>query len=336
MLNRVPLCLVIVIGACASSQGEFQPLTVIKAPAAPADQEAAEIPPSAGDEPVPTETRVANSTLVVMLGTGTPNPDPERSGPAVAIIAGDRPYLVDCGPGIVRRAAAARLAGVSALDMPNLSKLFITHLHSDHTAGYADLILTPWVLKREQPLEVFGPPGIQAMTDHILAAYAEDIDIRLHGSQPQNETGIRIDAHEIEAGEIYRDANVRVTAFSVQHGAWKYAFGFRFETADRSIVVTGDTVATDAVVEACNGCDILVHEVYAKTGLDRRTADWQEYHRASHTSGVELGEIAARARPKLLVLYHQLMWGATEAELLAEIRRSFDGPVIFADDLDIY
>ena len=120
------------------------------------------------------------------------------------------------------------------------------------------------------------------------------------------------------------------------HGAWRHAFGFRFETADRSIVITGDTIATDAVVEACDGCDILVHEVYAKTGLDRRTADWQEYHRASHTSGVELGEIAARARPKLLVLYHQLMWGATEAELLAEIRQSFDGPVVFADDLDVY
>lgn len=336
MLNRVPLCLVLVVGACASSQGEFQPFTVIRAPAPPAQKTVAEQSPSTVYTAIPVAPNTTASTLLVMLGTGTPNPDPERSGPAVAIIAGDRPYLVDCGPGIVRRAAAARLAGVSALDMPNLSKLFITHLHSDHTAGYADLILTPWVLEREQPLEVFGPPGIQAMTDHILAAYAEDIDIRLHGSQPQNESGIRVNAHEIEPGEIYRDENVAVTAFAVSHGAWQYAFGFRFETADRSVVVTGDTVATDAVVEACSGCDVLVHEVYAKTGLDRRTADWQEYHSASHTSGVELGEIAARARPKLLVLYHQLMWGATETELLAEIRQSFDGPVVFADDLDVF
>jgi ribonuclease Z len=258
-----------------------------------------------------------------MLGTGTPNPDPERSGPAVAVIAGGRPYLVDCGPGVVRRAAAAHLGGISALDMPNLSRLFVTHLHSDHTAGYADLILTPWVLERAEPFEVFGPPGLRAMTDHVLAAYSDA-------------TGIEVNAHEIEPGEIYQDENVKVTAFAVPHGAWQFAFGFRFETADRSIVITGDTVATNAVVEACNGCDILVHEVYAKAGLDRRTTDWQEYHRASHTSGVQLGEIAARANPKLLVLYHQLMWGATEAELLAEIRQSFDGPVAFADDLDIY
>ena len=336
MLKRAPLCLLLFFGACASTPEDFQPFTVATAPAETTSQAVAEPSSPADAISPPTATRAEDTTLLVMLGTGTPNPDPERSGPAIAVIAGGRPYLVDCGPGVVRRAAAAHLAGVSALDMPNLSRLFVTHLHSDHTAGYADLILTPWVLDREDPIEVFGPPGIRSMTDHILAAYSEDIDIRLHGSQPQNPTGIEVNAHEIEPGEIYRDENVTVTSFAVSHGAWKYAFGFRFETADRSIVVTGDTVSTEAVVEACNGCDILVHEVYAKTGLDRRTADWQEYHRASHTSGVELGEIAARARPRLLVLYHQLMWGATEAELLAEIRQSFDGPVVFADDLDIY
>ena len=233
-------------------------------------------------------------------------------------------------------AAAARQAGVSALDMPNLSRLFITHLHSDHTAGYADLILTPWVLEREDPLEVYGPPGIRSMTEHLLAAYAEDIELRIHGSQPQNPTGVEVDAHEIEPGPVYSDANVTVTAFAVRHGSWEHAFGYRFDTADRSIVVTGDTIASDAVVEACSGCDVLVHEVYARTGLDRRTPDWQAYHTSFHTSGVELGEIAARARPKLLVLYHQLLWGATEEELLAEIRQSFDGRVAFADDLDVY
>ena len=277
-----------------------------------------------------TQAPPENDTFVVMLGTGTPNPDPERSGPAVAVIAGGRPYLVDCGPGVVRRAAAAQL------EMPSLNRLFITHLHSDHTMGYADLILTPWVLEREQPLEVYGPPGTRAMTDHLLAAYDEDIQIRLHGSQPQNATGIQVEVHEIEPGPIYADAIIEVTAFAVPHGAWDHAFGYRFETADRIIVISGDTTPTDAVVDACSGCDVLVHEVYAKAGWDRRTPDWQAYHAASHTSGVELGELAARAKPGLLVLYHQLMWGATEEELLAEIRLSFDGEVVFADDLDVY
>jgi ribonuclease Z len=336
MLKRAPFILLLLFGGCASTPKGLQPFTVVEAPQETADQAVAATSPPAGGTTPSLAAPIADTSLLVMLGTGTPNPDPERSGPAVAVIAGGRPYLVDCGPGVVRRAAAARLAGVSALDMPRLTRLFVTHLHSDHTAGYADLILTPWVLEREEPLEVFGPPGIRSMTEHILAAYSEDIDIRLHGSQPQNPTGIEVITHEIEPGEIYRDENVTVRAFPVSHGAWRHAFGFRFETADRSIVITGDTIATDAVVDACDGCDILVHEVYANAGLDRRTADWQEYHRASHTSGVELGEIAARARPKLLVLYHQLMWGATEAELLAEIRQSFDGPVVFADDLDVY
>jgi ribonuclease Z len=293
------------VAACSSTAGDIAPSSAVHGPS---------------------ESR----TLVVMLGTGTPNPDPERSGPAVAVIAGGQPYLVDCGPGVVRRAAAAHL------EMPALTRLFITHLHSDHTAGYPDLMLTPWVLEREEPLEVYGPPGTQAMTDHLLAAYDEDIQIRLHGSQPQNATGIEVEVHEIEPGLVYRDDNVTVTAFAVRHGAWDHAFGYRFETADRSIVISGDTTPTDAVVEACNGCDVLVHEVYAKAGWDRRSPDWQAYHAAAHTSGIELGVLAAKARPKLLVLSHQLMWGATEEELLAEIRQSFDGDVVFADDLDVY
>ncbi len=286
------------------------------------------------DQPAPSPAQ--NGTLVVMLGTGTPNPDPERSGPATAVIAGGQAYLVDCGPGVVRRAEAAWQLGIDELGMPGLTRLFVTHLHSDHTAGYADLILTPWVLDRERPLVVYGPPGIKSMTDHLLAAYAEDIDIRLHGTQPQNEHGIAVEVHEIAPGEIYQDENVKVTAFAVPHGEWEHAFGFRFDTVDRVVVITGDATPADSVVEACSGCDVLVHEVYAKTGFDGRSPDWQVYHKASHTSGVELGEIAARARPKLLVLYHQLMWGATEAELLAEIRQSFDGEVAFADDLDVY
>jgi ribonuclease Z len=271
-----------------------------------------------------------------MLGTGTPNPDPERSGPALAVVAGGRPYLVDCGAGVVRRAEAARLAGIEALAMPNLTRLFLTHLHSDHTLGLADLVLTPWVLERDEPLDVYGPPGTRKMIEHLLAAYAEDIDIRLHGAQPQNATGIGVEVHEIAPGLAYEDENVTVTAFAVTHGSWPHAFGFRFETADRSIVISGDTTPTDAVVEACNGCDVLVHEVYAKAGWDRRTPDWQAYHAAAHTSGVELGELAARARPKLLVLTHQLMWGATEKQLLAEIRQNFHGEVAFAHDLDVY
>ena len=121
------------------------------------------------------------STQIVLLGTGNPNADPLRSGPAVAIVVNGTPYLIDSGPGVVRRAAAAHQAGIPGLEVSNLKRLFVTHLHSDHTLGYPDLILTPWVLGRDEPLEVYGPKGIAAMTNHILKAYDEDIRLRIDG-----------------------------------------------------------------------------------------------------------------------------------------------------------
>lgn len=275
-------------------------------------------------------------TQVVLLGTGTPNAEPERSGPAVAIVAGEAAYLVDFGPGVVRRAAAAFQKGVKALAVPNLKKAFVTHLHSDHTAGYADLILTPWVLGRKEPLEVYGPRGITAMTDHLVAAYKEDIMVRLDGSEPANQTGFQVNAHEIEAGDIYKDTNVAVTAFPVKHGTWKEAFGYRFKTADRTIVISGDTTPSATVIEACNGCDLLIHEVYSQAGFATREPEWQKYHAAFHTSSRELAELAAQARPGLLVLYHQLIWSSTEEELLNEIRRTYKGKVVSGHDLDVY
>jgi len=175
---------------------------------------------------------------IVLLGTGTPNAEPERSGPSVAIVVNGAPYIVDFGPGVVRRAAAAYAAGVKALDMPQLTRAFLTHLHSDHTAGYADLILTPWVLERDEPLQVYGPAGNRAMTEHILAAYREDIRERLDGLEPVNDTGYRVDIHEVEPGIIYRDASVWIEAFPVRHGSWP-AFGFKFHTPDRTIVISG-------------------------------------------------------------------------------------------------
>ena len=126
-------------------------------------------------------------TRVVMLGTGTPNPDPERSGPAVAIVVNDTPYLVDFGPGVVRRAAAMSPTwggSIPGLEVHKLKHAFLTHLHSDHTAGLSDLILTPWVLERDEPLQLFGPDGIEEMASHVLKAYRADIDYRVYGLEP--------------------------------------------------------------------------------------------------------------------------------------------------------
>lgn len=273
---------------------------------------------------------------LVLLGTGTPNADPDRSGPAVAVVANGTAYLVDAGPGVVRRAALAARRGIAALDAPRLERVFLTHLHSDHTVGLPDLMLTPWVLERERPLQVYGPRGTAAMTRHLLAAYDADIRRRIEGLQPQNPTGYRVDAHEVAAGPVYEDENVSVTAFAVRHEEWPEAFGYRFETADRVIVISGDCRPSESVVAACDGCDVLLHEVYSDAGFARRDSAWRRYHASAHTSASELAALATRARPRLLVLYHQLLWGSTSEELLAEVRAGYAGPVVSAADLDVF
>jgi ribonuclease BN (tRNA processing enzyme) len=283
-----------------------------------------------------TSTAGWSRTQVVILGTGTPNPDPDRSGPSVAIIVNDTPYIVDFGPGVVRRAAAAHRMGIKGLAMPKLTRAFVTHLHSDHTVGYPDLIFTPWVLERETRLEVYGPKGLKAMTDHILKAYQEDIRIRLDGLEPANDTGYKVKAHEIKPGVVYKDQNVTVRAFLVKHGSWQQAFGYRFDTPDRSIVISGDCAPSESVIEHCNGCDVLIHEVYSEAGFKTRTPVWQKYHSTFHTSSRQLGQIATRAKPGLLILYHQLFWGRSDEDLVNEVRQFYEGKVVSGSDLAVF
>lgn len=277
-----------------------------------------------------------DGTQIVLLGTGTPNADPERSGPSVAIVVNDTPYIVDFGPGMVRRAAAACQNGVKGLEVSKLRTAFLTHLHSDHTLGYPDLIFTPWVLDRDKPLEVYGPSGIRSMTEHILEAYEEDIHVRIEGLEPANTEGYKVNVHEIESGVVYKDKNVTVKAFPVYHGAWKHAFGFRFETPGRTIVISGDRTPEPDIAEYCQDCDVLIHEVYSVKGFKTRPPQWQAYHADSHTSSVELGRLAARVKPGLLILYHQLLWGATPEDVLAEIGEVYSGKVVFGNDLEVY
>src|SRR4029077_13628234 len=194
--------------------------------------------------------------------------------------------------------------GVKALEPINLRVAFATHLHSDHTVGYPDLILTPWVIGRRVPLEVYGPKGIKAMTQHILAAYDEDIKARTRadGNQHGFPQGSWANAHEIATGVVYKDENVTVTAFPTKHAMESYVYGC--VTPDRSIVITGDTAPTQATIDACNGCDVLIHEVNTLSALAARPAMFQAFAGIYHTSTAQLAELAAQAKPKLLVLYH--------------------------------
>src|ERR1700716_517887 len=172
---------------------------------------------AAGQQP---QTAATSKTRIVLLGTGTPAPLPDRSGPATAIVVNDTAYLVDFGPGVVRRANAAFLdKDIKGLEPTKLRVAFVTHLHSDHTVGYPDLIFTPWTIGRRVPLEVYGPKGLKAMTEHLLEAYRVDIETRTNpdGNQRGFPEGHNLNAHEINPGVVYKDANVTVTAFATKH-----------------------------------------------------------------------------------------------------------------------
>ena len=278
-------------------------------------------------------------TQLILLGTGTPNADPERSGPSLAIVVGSNSYIVDFGPGVVRRASALSKqwgGKIEALNANNLKLAFLTHLHSDHTAGYADLILTPWVLGRNIPLEVYGPKGLTQMTEDLLEAYRSDISYRLDGLEPANALGWQVNTHEITEGVVFQDDLIEVTAFKINHGSWDNAFGYRFVTPDKTIVISGDTRPSQNLIRYSEGADILVHEVYSQAGFDKKTEVWKKYHASHHTSTFELGEIANKTKPGLLVLHHILFWDATEEELLDEISQTYDGLVSVGSDMMIY
>jgi ribonuclease BN (tRNA processing enzyme) len=277
----------------------------------------------------------AAATQVVLLGTGTPAMDPDRSGPATAIVVGDTTYLVDFGPGVVRRAAAAAAKGIPAVRPENLKTAFLTHLHSDHTVGYPDLIFTPWVIARKDTLNVYGPKGLKAMTDHILAAWKPDIDIRTKGLE--HRWPLRVVAHEIKPGTVYTDALVRVTAFPVLHGEWDEAYGYRFDTPDRTIVISGDARPSPQLIKACRRCDILIHEVYPM-GSRATMPDWPKYRAQYHTSTQELADIARQSEPGLLIVYHRTggLTNFSDEQYLKEIGQAYSGKVVIGRDLEVY
>lgn len=271
---------------------------------------------------------------VIMLGSGSPNAEADRVSSGLAIAVDGRPYLVDCGHGIVQRVVQAHEGGLITWDTTDLDRLFVTHLHADHTVGIPDLLYTPWIHGRETPVDVYGPAGLDHMLDHIQLAYAENI--REHrGAHPSTEQGYQAKAHEVTAGLCYRDENIEVHALPANHGDLA-AFSYKFVTPSGTIVVSGDTKPVAEFAEWARGCDLLIHEVYSARQFADRPPAWREYHSRVHTSTRELAALANEIRPGRLWLYHQLFWGLTPQELVAEITSEYDGDVVSTADLDVF
>jgi len=278
------------------------------------------------------------ATKLIVLGSGTPNPDPNRAGSAYAVVVNETPYLIDFGPGVIRRAASLSPpwgGKIEAMTVKNFEHAFLTHIHSDHSAGLADLLLTPWIMGRDKKLNLYGPKGLEQMASSTLEAFEDDINYRIYGTQPSNKMGYKFNFYLLSEGLIYEDENVSVEAFTVPHGSFDDAYGFRFTTEDKVIVFSGDTGPSKTLEKFAAGADILVHEVYSNAGFLKKTKDWQVYHQGHHTSTFEVGEIASRAKPKLLLLSHILFWGSTTDEILKETQSTYKGEIKIAEDLMI-
>ena len=255
---------------------------------------------------------------VILLGTGTPYPEAARFGAAILVEAGGQKMLFDCGRGVVIR---LKEAGVNPSE---IDAVFLTHLHSDHVVGLPDLWLTGWFLGRREPLVVWGPVGTREMTEHLRQAYAFDLRIREAPPESLPAQGVEIAAHEIEGETVYDKGGVRVSAFVVDHGTVKPAFGYRVDSGGHSVVISGDTRFSQNLIEHAKGADCVIHAAWS-VGARNATPPSQR----SIASAEDVGRAFAAVRPKLGVIYHYKE-GAGMAEA---VRQEYGGAFVMGKDL---
>jgi ribonuclease Z len=255
---------------------------------------------------------------VTLLGTGTPFPNAERFSSAILVEVAGKRFLIDCGRGVVIRLTQ------SEVNPKDIDGLFLTHLHSDHVVGIPDLWLSGWFFGRSKPLPIWGPPGTRSMAEHLGQAFAFDIHIRQTAPDPLPAKGVEIDAKEVAQGEIYNDGSTRVSAFLVDHGAVKPAFGYRVDSAGHSVVISGDTKFCQNLVDFAKGADCLIHAAWS-AGWKSSTPPSQR----SIASAEDAGRVFAIVKPKLGVVYHY----KDEEGLEDAVRKEYKGLFVIARDL---
>ena len=284
---------------------------------------------------------------LTVLGTGVPVPDPHRRGASQVIEVGDSLIIVDCGRGAADRFVEA---GFVAPDRRSLVRplhtIALTHLHSDHVTGLADLLWAGWVMRWwQRPPILVGPPGTARMIHHLMEAFAYDIDVRTRGESSRREELVpRV--IEVEDGWNNERDEWRLTSFRVDHAPVDQAFGFRIDTGSGSMVISGDTRYSENLIHYAQGVDILVHEVYSRLGMEQRrrlssTEPRQQalVHTISsyHTPSNDVGKVAALADAKRLVLSHVLLGhGGTVDDILSDVTDDYGGPASVAADLQSF
>ena len=281
--------------------------------------------------------QAAGASRLILLGTGGgPTPKTNRAAPSQVILVNGAAYVIDCGNGVARQLV---LAGVP---LSSLRGVFITHQHSAHNADYGNLIWLSWAATLTSKVDAYGPPPLAKMTRLFLEMNDYDIKTRM-ADEGRPPLATLIAAHEIHrAGPLMQDANVKVNAALVDHGAVKPAFAYRFDCPDRSIVISGDTRPSENLVRLAKGADVLVHEVMYLPALEKLIATepnaktLREHLLASHTTTEQVGRIATEAGVKTLVLSHFVPGGAPVIEdkvWFDAVRPTFSGNLVVGRDL---
>jgi ribonuclease Z len=272
---------------------------------------------------------LAQNFKVTLLGTGNPRPVMSRFGPSILVEAGEEKLIFDCGRGATQRLYQLKIP------FTEINGLFLTHLHSDHTVGIPDLWLTGWVLGRDTPFPVWGPDGTKAMMKHLQEAYAFDIHIRRDVDTKLPGAGAIVMARDIQEGVVYDKDGVKVTAFLVDHGEIKPAFGYRVDYAGHSVTLSGDTRPSENLIRFAQGTDVLIHEVIdvvAYTNLSKHdTSEQEKKIIGHHTTAEQAGTVFSRVKPRLAVYSH--IAPPDVPDIVPHTRKTYSGPLEVGEDL---
>jgi ribonuclease Z len=268
--------------------------------------------------------------IVTLLGTGCPQCDPARMGPANLIRHGGHDILVDCGSGASQRLIEAGSSG-KALDA-----VLLTHLHSDHVVDLFQLVISSWHQGRERPQRVFGPPGTRRFVEALMALWRPELDQRIAHELRPSAAALEVEVTEVVAGEVLRLDDLVLRAFAVEHMPVRHAFGFVAEAGGRKLVLSGDTRRCEGLIAAARGADVLVHECFIHRELKPgpgRTPEGLRNVASYHTLSHEVGAIAREAGVRCLVLHHFVPTRFDRRALIDEVRRDWTGPLVVGEDL---
>jgi ribonuclease Z len=268
---------------------------------------------------------------LTLLGTGCPQVDPARMGPAALVRGSGRQILFDCGSGVTQRLVQAGTNGAA------IDALFLTHLHSDHVVDFHQLLVSSWHQGRSRPWKLFGPPGTIGFVERSAALWKPELDLRIAHEQRPNESGLEVTVTEFADGQCFRGGGITVTAVKVNHDPFPEAYGFVVEQDHLRLVLSGDTVVWPPLIAAARGADLLLHEVFIRRELrpdpDHRPQETIDRVASYHTLSAEVDRVAAEADVGLLVLTHFVPTRFDPDALVAEVRAHWGGPLVLGEDL---